>query len=436
MGRLLLPGMLVIAAMGVADAGPTRKVLVESEPPGATVYLNDVDKGPVCEATPCTINAPIGTSTIILRLDKYEPEISLLEVPKGKRTLQQKYTLKGAVGTIVIDGPKGAIIRIDEVDRGRAPARVDVSAEAHHVVIVMNRRSLYDDYVEVGTGEELVIEPKTVAEVDDDPKIIDDDDGEGGGGGGGGGGGSSEITGSSGTSTRSAYIHAAAAFDVGFRHFTYDQAQTPNLREESEGGQVIGGPAIELWPGRMMGVDFLSGLSLFARVQLPVAGQTVVGGDLMGTVRALWRSYEASLRQRWIFGDVGVEVSGGYVQDQFTFDATVGIDVDLMPDTRYQSVRLGGKVSYAADHVEPYLTAENRLVISGGPVGERFADASVSGLRGSAGLLFNIGGITARVEGTLMSYTWTFTYDPTDMSKAAGATDSIKLISMALGYAY
>src|SRR5690606_35390962 len=118
--------------------------------------------------------------TIILRLDKYEPEISLLEVPKGKRTMQQKYTLKGAVGTIVIDGPKGAIIRIDEVDRGRAPARVDVSAEAHHVVIVMNRRSLYDDYVEVGTGEELVIEPKTVAEVDDDPKIIDDDDGEGG----------------------------------------------------------------------------------------------------------------------------------------------------------------------------------------------------------------------------------------------------------------
>src|SRR5690606_8805900 len=103
MGRLLLAGMLVIAAMGVADAGPTRKVLVESEPPGATVYLNDVDKGPVCEATPCTINAPIGTSTIILRLDKYEPEISLLEVPKGKRTLQQKYTLKGAVGTIVID---------------------------------------------------------------------------------------------------------------------------------------------------------------------------------------------------------------------------------------------------------------------------------------------------------------------------------------------
>lgn len=435
MGRLLLAGTLVVAAMGVAQAGPTRKVLIESEPPGATVYLNDVDKGPVCEATPCTIDAPIGTSTIILRLDKYEPEIDLLEVSKGKRPLQQKYTLKGAVGTIVVSGPKGAVIRIDEVDRGRAPARIDVSAEAHHVVIVMNKRSLYDDYVEVGTGEELVIEPKTAsAQLDDDPRIFDDDDDSDGDGGGGSG--SSGITRRTDTSPHTAYVHAAAAFDVGFRHFTYDQPQTPNLREESEGGQVIGGAALELWPGRLAGLDFLNGLSLFARAQLPVSGQIVVGGDLMGTVKAKWASYEVSLRQRWMFGDVGVEVSGGYVQDQFTFDATVGIDVDLMPDTRYQAVRLGGKVSYSADHVEPYLTAENRLVFSGGPVGERFADASVSGLRGSAGLLFNFAAFTARVEGTLMSYTWTFTYEPGAPYRASGATDSIKLISMALGYAY
>lgn len=436
MGRLVLISTLLVAALGVAHAGPTRKVQVESEPPGAAVYLNDVDSGPVCDATPCTISAPIGTSIIILRLDKYEPEITELDVPRGRRPLQQKYKLTGAIGTIVVDGPKGAVIRIDEVDRGRAPARIEVSAEAHHVVLVLDNKSLYDDYVEIGTGEELPIKPKTGTSDVADITTITDDDEDGEGGGGGGGGGSSEITASTDATPRMAYVSAAAAFDIGFRHFTYDQAQTSNLREETEGGQVLGGPAIELWPGRMAGVSALRGLSLFARLQFPVAGQTVQGGDLMGTVTTKWSSYEVSLRQRWVFSGFGVEVSGGYVQDQFTFDATVGADINLMPDTNYQSVRLGGKLSYRFDLFEPYLTGENRLVLSGGPVGERFADANCSGLRGSAGVAFHLGAITARIEGTLMSYSWTFSYEPGAMSQADGATDAIQLISMALGYAY
>ena len=436
MGRLVLIGTLVVTSLGVAHAGPTRKVQVESEPPGAAVYLNDVDSGPVCEATPCTINAPIGTSIIILRLDKYEPEITELDVPRGRRPLQQTYKLTGAIGTIVVDGPKGATIRIDEVDRGRAPARIEVSAEAHHVVLVLDNKSLYDDYVEIATGEELAIKPKTSGTDVADITTITDDEEDGEGGGGGGGGGSSEITGSTETTPRMAYISAAAAFDIGFRHFTYDQAQTSNLREETEGGQVIGGAAIELWPGRMAGVNALRGLSLFTRLQFPVAGQTVQGGDLMGTVTTKWSSYEVSLRQRWVFSGFGVEVSGGYVQDQFTFDTSVGIDIDLMPDTNYQSVRLGGKLSYLTGNVEPYVSGENRLVLSGGPVGERFQDATCSGLRGSAGLALHFGAVSARVEGTLMSYTWTFSYEPSAPSRADGATDAIQLISMALGYAY
>lgn len=439
MGRLVLTGAMLVTAMGIAHAGPTRKVQVESEPPGAAVYLDDVDSGPACDATPCTINAPIGTSTIILRLDKYEPEISELDVPKGKRPLQQKFTLKGAVGTIIVDGPRGAVIRVDEVDKGRAPLHLEVTAEAHHVVIVMNGKSVFDDYVEVATGDEVAIKPKTGATTDvgDTATITDDDDedGEGGGGGGGGNGGSSQITGKA-DAPRMAYFNAGVAFAIGFRHFTYDGAVTGNLREEVEGGQVIGGPAIELWPGRMLGVTPLDGMSLYGRLQFPVAGQTVEGADLMGTVQTKWSSYEVSLRQRWTFGSFGVEVSGGFVQDQFTFDATVGADIDLMPDTRYQSLRLGGKLSYVADSLEPYLAAENRIVLSGGPVGERFDSSSASGIRGTAGLAVKLGSFTARAEGTLMQYSWTFSYQPGDMSQADGATDAIQLISMALGYSY
>src|SRR5258705_5749395 len=105
MGRLVLAGVLVVAAMGHAFAGPTRKVKVESEPEGAAVYIDDVDNGKACESTPCTIDAPLGTPLIILRKEGFEPEVQELEVPKGKKALQAKYKLKSAQGTVKVDSP-------------------------------------------------------------------------------------------------------------------------------------------------------------------------------------------------------------------------------------------------------------------------------------------------------------------------------------------
>jgi len=210
---------------------------------------------------------------------------------------------------------------------------------------------------------------------------------------------------------------------------------TNNLRDESEGGQVMDGPAVELWPGRMAGVHFLRGLSLFRRAQFPIAGQTVEG-SLMGTVKTKWSSFEVSLRQRWVFGSFGIEASGGYVQDVLTFKAADSRDLDKMPDANYQSVRLGGKLAYEAGAVEPYVAAENRIVMSGGVVGQRFDQSKCSGLRGSVGLGLALGSFTARAEGTLMSYSWQFAYQPGAPAQAKSATDSIRLISMTLAYSY
>lgn len=442
MRRLLLAGAFVLAAMGYAHAGPTRKVQIDSEPSGASVYLGDIDSGVACEPTPCTINAPVGSATIIIRLDKYEPEIAELDVPRGKSKLTQKYKLKSAIGTIRVDNPKGATVRIDDEDKGKAPVEIQSAAsDPHHVVVTHNGKTVFDDIVEVNTGEEYVVKPKMASSnVDDSATVTDDSDGEGGGGGGssgGGSGGSTGISGSSDGSPRMAYVSAGAAFDVGFRHFTYDNAMTNNLREETEGGQVMGGLAVEIWPGRMAGVKLLRGASLFARLQFPIAGQTVQGGDLMGTVKTKWSSLEVSLRQRWVFGAFGVEASGGFAQDRMTFDATVGQDINLMPDTNYQSVRLGAKAVYNAGQVEPYVAAENRIVMSGGPVGERFDTAKASGLRGSIGAAGKLGPLSVRVEGTLMNYSWEFTYDGlNDTAQATGATDSVKLISAVIGYSY
>jgi hypothetical protein len=441
MGRLVLASaLLLLAAAGDAYAGPTRKVQVESEPPGASVYIDDIDAGAACESTPCEISVPLGSHTLIVRLDKYEPEVVEVDVVKGKRPLQQSIKLKSAIATIKVDSPRGATVRIDDEDKGKAPIEITTSAaEPHHVVVSLSGKSVFDDIVEVATGDIYPVKPKMASASTDDSATVTDDDGEGGGGGGGSGGGtggSTGITDSTESGPRSAYVSGGVAFDIGFRHFTYQEAMTNNLREETEGGQVMGGPAVELWPGRMLGVGPLHGMSLFARLQFPISGQTVEGGDLMGTVQTEWSSFEASLRQRWVFGSFGIEASGGYVQDVLTFKTSDSRDLDKMPDANYQSIRLGGKLAYQAGSVEPYLAAENRIVMSGGVVGQRFEQSKCSGLRGSLGLGLAFGAFTARAEGTLMSYSWQFAYEPGAPAQAKSATDSIRLISMTLAYSY
>lgn len=437
MGRLVLAGLLCAAFAGSASAGSTRKVHIETDPPGATVYLNDVADGPVCEQTPCDITAPVGSTTIIIRLDKFEALIEQLDVPKGRSKLSSRWKLRGALATIVVDEPKGATIFVDDEEQGQVPTKVEVSAEAHHVVVKAGNKTAFDDVIEVATGDEYKVIPQTIA-------FRDTDAGEGDGGGGGGGGGGESgntdtgIGASTTPTTRGNYVTAGVAFDVGFRHFTYDNAITPNLREESEGGQVIAGPAIEIFPMRILGTSRLRGLSLFARAQFNVHGQQLEAMSLMGTVTTYWGSIEMSLRHRWSIGSAfAVEASGGYVRDQMQFNATDGDDIEVVPDALYQSLRIGGRGFLVFPKADVYLAVENRIVLSGGAIATRFDQASATGLRGALGVLFKLGAIQARVEGSVLHYSWTFGYDGNnDVAQADGATDSVKLLSFLLGYSY
>jgi hypothetical protein len=434
MGRLVLAGLLCAAFAGSAWGG-TRKVRIETDPPGATVYLNDVSDGPVCEQTPCDINAPIGSTTIIIRLDKYEALIEQLDVPKGRSRLSSKWKLRGALATLIVDEPKGATIFVDDEEQGTVPTNIQVSAEAHHVVVKMGTKTAYDDVIEVATGDEFKVIPQTVA-------FRGGGSGgeETGGGGGGGDTGTTDtgITASTTPTPRASYLTAGLAFDVGFRHVTYDGAMTPNLREESEGGQVIAGPAVELFPMRIFGMSRLRGLSLFARAQFNVHGQALEAMNLMGDVTTYWGSLEFSLRHRWSIGSAfAIEASGGYVRDQMQFNATDGDDIAIVPDALYQSLRIGGRGFLVFDHADVYLSVENRIVLSGGAIAARFDSANATGLRGALGAVIKLGSIIARVEGSVLHYSWTFGYDGNgDVAQADGATDSVKLLSFLLGYSY
>src|SRR6185503_7986915 len=110
------------------------------------------------------------------------------------------------------------------------------------------------------------------ATVVDDPE---DDEGGGGGSTGGSEGGSDGITESpEPTEPRGKFLNVGLAFDVAVRNVSYGGVTTPNtLRKLDGGSQALLGPAVEVWPGRLLGVKQLRGLSVFARYQFSVVGQ-------------------------------------------------------------------------------------------------------------------------------------------------------------------
>jgi hypothetical protein len=103
-----------------------------------------------------------------------------------------------------------------------------------------------------------------------------------------------------------------------------------------------------------------------------------------------------------------------------------------VPDTDYKSLRLGARLSLTGT-IAPYITAENRIVLSGGYFATQYMDAHASGLHGAAGMMIHAGALTAKIEGELTSYSWTFSaQDP----NADGATDKVFGFAALLGYQY
>lgn len=411
---------------GVAAAGG-RKVLVESDPPGATVYLNDKEAGPVCSATPCTIDVPAsGDANIIVEASGYAPEFVSVDLSK-KGKLSAKATLKKAMGTIVVDAPKGAAITVDDTDEGKAPQRIEIEAGGHHVVLTQNGKSVFDDFVDVGVNDEIPIEPKAAgAEPTDTENVLEQ---------------KVEPV----KKPHDPWIYGLLAVDVGFRKFTYSgttPGMTSKLREEDESGEVLAGPALEIYPMAIAGLDVAKGLAILFRYQYGLNSQKVQATGLSSQgLTTFWQSLEISAKYRWVlFEQLGLEVGGGYARDTYRFN---GMDSDILavPDADYQGLRIGVRAAYLAEvggtKLEPYLAVEPRLVTDGGNLKTRYQSGSVTGLHGALGVLAHFGSFTAKLEGALTSYSWTLT--PKSAAgdyNATGASDSIKYLAFGVGYTY
>ncbi|HSN30447.1 MAG TPA: PEGA domain-containing protein [Kofleriaceae bacterium] len=429
---------LVAAWVDTAHAGGTRKVDVSSTPEGASVYLNDPGEGELCK-TPCTIDAPVGKTPIILQLEGYEPVFESLNVPRSGKKVSVSYTLQSAVGTLIVHGPDGATIQVDEQDKGKIPDKVDVESGSHHVVVTFKNKTLYDDFVRIDTGAEVELTAKQVAGGDGGGGT-DGGGTDGGGTDGGGGSSGGEVHQTAPAGPRGTIVTGGIQVDIGFRRLSYDNPRgklTPQSGE-TEDGQVLVGPALEVWPTEMLHLGVLRGLSLFVRYQIGVNHQeltTQVGtGPVMPAgASTAWSSLEASIRQRWVLADaVAVVASGGYVRDALGFDITNQAMPPDVPDADYQSVRLGARVALLGD-VAPYIEAENRFVVAGGHFASQFMSASATGIHAAAGVAVHIGSVAAKAEGEITSYSWTFSQqDP----NADGASDKVFGFAALLAYQY
>jgi hypothetical protein len=433
MARVLGAAALVLAAMGTAYAGHTRKVQVESDPPGATVYLNDPSEGALCE-TPCSIDAPIGETPIILQREGYEPVFDNLDVPRRGKAIVKRFTLVSAVGSIVVKGaPDGATVSVDEADKGTTPDKIQVESGSHHIVVTFKSKKLFDDFVRVETGSDTEIVATASSAGDLDPP--DDSDGDGSGSDT-----AEEVHQEAPSTPRQRFINAGIEADVGFRRFDWVNPRG-NLgmnSGETEDGNVVAGPAIELWPAELLELNHLRGLSLFVRFEFGLNHQVLTTTDMTGATvpagaQTTWSSLEASIRHRWVIADtVAIEASGGFVRDVYGFQVDNEMIHTTVPDTDYKSLRLGARLSLTGT-IAPYITAENRIVLSGGYFATQYMDAHASGLHGAAGMMIHAGALTAKIEGELTSYSWTFSaQDP----NADGATDKVFGFAALLGYQY
>jgi hypothetical protein len=425
--RLVL-ALVLVASIGVAGAETKRKVRIETTPPGATVYLVEKEAGPACEPTPCSVNAPVGETPIIVELKGYTAVFDNLSVPRRGRVRTAKFTLDPAVGKIVVKEPEGATVFVDEEDQGKVPLELEVSADAHHVVVKQDGDAVYDGYVEVQAGNETLIEDEASGDESDDADEDDDEDDDQPDG-------DADVTEHAPPPpARVQLLRGTVSLDIGFRKFAYNAGS--NQRPETEGGQVMITPMIEVWPGRLAKVAALRGLSLMGRFAKGINQQPVTSNDLGPQTATFWQGLEISAREQLVFGKLGVELGAGYVRDQVQFVATPQDDLKL-PDAVYSSVRVGARISAVLGKVEPYVAFEPRFVLSGGKLENRYdAGTKASGLHGRAGVLLTFGHVVARVEGSLTRYAWTFVNSDPEIMDTSSGTDRIMQIGVGAGYQY
>jgi outer membrane receptor protein involved in Fe transport len=113
------------------------RLTVETDPPGATIYLDRKDLGSL-GVTPRTLALPEGEHTVLVELPDFEPgrsEKLSLRIGEERRT---SLKLKPILGTVLVRGTKSAVIHVDS-EAGPSPCKVPCSVKMRpgkHVLLL------------------------------------------------------------------------------------------------------------------------------------------------------------------------------------------------------------------------------------------------------------------------------------------------------------
>ncbi len=466
---------LALALPAAAAAAPTRKVLIETDPPGASVYVGEKEAGSA-GVTPVVVEMPLGDNVIIIELDGHVPKFETLSVPKGKPNAKQikvSYKLEAGRGAIVVTidaAGKGAKVLVDGQEQGTAPGRIEVPAGSRRVEVVNKGKTIYDDTVMVSSGGEASVNARSTAKV----AVASGKDGKGKDGKPGKGKDVSkpgkpvvkpadvdddrplfqnepidepprqadpvEVAvrdpeppeappadklevrekserPSGPTKPARRWLKVSPLVEVGYRNFDYEAIDSMgNLPALRQRGAILFGLRVEAQP-----LAALPGLSISAEggYGLPQTLETS-----QGDADSTWWRGEAELSYRLRLGSSwSLLALAGYGMSRFQFVGPTAAYA-LVPAATYGVVRLGAGVGYRTSWLDVVLQVENRPVLSGGAFADRFDTASADGLAARlAALAFLSERFFARLEGNFARYSWSLTYALDDTYRARGAQD-------------
>lgn len=476
-----------------AAAAPTRKVTIETVPSGASVYVGDQEGG-AAGVTPLTLDLPVGDNVLIIELDNHIPKFETVTVPKGKgKPIKVSYKLEAAGGAIVVStdaGAKGAKVIVDDEERGLAPLRIDVPAGSHRVEVIAKGKTIFVDTVDVTAGGEALVNAKAgkgggkeVAKGKDGkdaPKGKDGAKGKDGKDAPKGKDGTKVAVGSIGeleppvggrepidddpppaeeppieVATRDPepdpdpaprikkraepsgpkkparrWLKVSPLVEVGYRFLDYTAIQTmENLPALQQRGAVILGARAEAQPLRAV-----PGLTISAQGGHGLPQNL---GTSRGEAQSLWWRAEAEVSYRLQLGSRwSILALGGYALARYKFDGP-GAAEAILPVATYSVVRLGAGVGFRHRWLDVVAQVENRPVLGGGVMADRFQAASADGLAARLGTTLMLGSrFFARLEGNYARYAWTFEFDMDDNYRAKGATDLQLAFSFSTGAAF
>lgn len=452
-GALIALGLGVLPSPAEAKPYPVR---IESQPSGATVYLDSKEGDPLGQ-TPFTGKVPSGSHTLIVELDGYVSQVQDITIRKHRRPQRIAVKLSkidlAAIEVVSGKGPDGspvearnARILVDGRDVGTLPDTIKVPAGPHQVQVIKEGFEIFETWVETTEGEEIRVSadlvprggagrpklnrararrpardaPRIASEAEDplaaEPARAERDAPEG-----------SIDRGAARAAPRRAvpFFSGGAGVEMGGRRFRPSQADNSDLRTYNAGAVFLLRLAAEVNPLAFSPSKFASGWGVFgsyARAK-PLDSNARIGEMEFG-VPTVWSELDLGARYRYRPDPgtfVGVEAAYGTHTFRFDLDAETEALAGNVPDVQYKFFRFGLEGRYGFGRVALLASGGTRLVNSIGNLGEQFAKTDILALYAGGGLAATL---TDSFEARLVGHYDRYAHDYTAAEGASNLPDS------------